>query len=80
MSLFITYCYHLIDGLPKELYDALLVSLCIGAFLLIKCFGLKNGLHYLVGLLLLEYIFLFICHTIIFRSANFERDYNFMPF
>ena len=80
MNQFISYCYHLIDGLPIGLYESLLVSLSVGAFLLIKCLGLKNGFHYLVGLLLIEYIFLFICHTIIFRSANLERKYDFMPF
>jgi glycopeptide antibiotics resistance protein len=42
--------------------------------------GFKTGLRYSVALLLIEYIFLIFCSTVIFRATGETRQYDFHPF
>ena len=42
--------------------------------------GFKIGLRYSVALLLIEYIFLIFCSTVIFRATGEIRQYDFHPF
>lgn len=42
--------------------------------------GFKTGLRYSAALLLVEYIFLIFCSTVIFRSTGETRQYDFHPF
>ena len=42
--------------------------------------GFKTGLRYSATLLLIEYVFLIFCSTVIFRTAGATRRYDFQPF
>jgi len=42
--------------------------------------GFKTGLRYSATLLLIEYIFLLFCSTVIFRTTGATRQYDFHPF
>jgi len=42
--------------------------------------GFKTGLRYSAPLLLIEYIFLLFCSTVIFRTTGATRQYDFHPF
>jgi len=74
------YIIYLYQDVPQEVYDGLLSIFCLGALLLIIWKGFKIGFRYSAALLLLEYIFLLFCSTVIFRSTSDTRQYDFHPF
>ena len=65
---------------PQEVYEGLLSVLCVGTTLLIAWKGFKTGLRYSAVLLLVEYVFLLFCSTVIFRTPGETRHYDFHPF
>ena len=74
------YIISLYQDVPQEVYDGLLSIFCLGAILLIIWKGFKIGFRYSAALLLLEYIFLLFCSTVIFRPTGDTRQYDFHPF
>lgn len=74
------YVISLYQDIPLEVYEGLLAVFCLGAIVFIAWKGLKTGCRYSVALLLLEYIFVFFCSTVIFRVSGETRHYNFHPF
>ena len=68
------------EGVPQEVYEGLLSVLCVGTTLLIAWKGFKTGLRYSAFLLLVEYVFLLFCSTVIFRTPGETRHYDFHPF
>ena len=74
------YIISLYQGIPQEIYEGLLSVFCMGLVVFIAWKGFKTGLRYSATLLLVEYIFLLFCSTVIFRAVSATRQYDFHPF
>lgn len=74
------YIINLYHDIPQEVYEGLLSIFCIGLVVFIAWKGFKTGLRYSATLLLIEYIFLLFCSTVIFRAVSATRQYDFHPF
>ena len=74
------YIINLYQDIPQEVYEGLLSVFCLGLVVFISWKGLKTGLRYSAALLLIEYIFLLFCSTVIFRTIGEVRQYDFQPF
>ena len=74
------YVISLYQDIPLEVYEGLLSIFCIGLVVFIAWKGFKSGLRYSAILLLVEYIFLLFCSTVIFRTTGETRQYDFHPF
>ena len=74
------YIISLYKDIPQEVYEGLLSVLCVGTTLFIAWKGFKTGLRYSAFLLLVEYVFLLFCSTVIFRTPGETRQYDFHPF
>ena len=80
MEEFKQYIISLYQDIPQEVYEGLLSVLCVGTTLFIAWKGFKTGLRYSAVLLLVEYVFLLFCSTVIFRTPGETRHYDFHPF
>jgi len=74
------YVISLYQDIPLEVYEGLLAVFCLGAIVFIAWKGLKTGCRYSVALLLMEYVFVLFCSTVIFRTTGETRQYDFHPF
>ena len=74
------YIINLYQDIPQEVYEGLLSVFCLGLVVFIAWKELKTGLRYSAILLLVEYIFLLFCSTIIFRATGETSKYDFHPF
>jgi glycopeptide antibiotics resistance protein len=74
------YIISLYKDIPQEVYEGLLSIFCIGLVVFIAWKGFKTGLRYSATLLLIEYVFLIFCSTVIFRAVSATRQYDFHPF
>ena len=74
---YISILYH---NVPPCLYEGLLSVFCLGVVLLVAWKGIKTGLHYTAVLLLIEYVSLLFCSTVVFRMTGETRRYDFHPF
>lgn len=74
------YIINLYQDIPTEVYEGLLSVFCFGLVLLLGFCGIKKGLRYTSGLLLVEYVFLLFCSTVIYRTVGETRQYDFHPF
>jgi len=74
------YVISLYQDIPQEVYEGLLSVFCLGLVIFIAWKGFKTGLRYSAVLLLVEYIFLLFCSTVIFRATGETRQYDFHPF
>ena len=74
------YIISLYKDMPQEVYEGLLSVFCLGVVLFIAFKGVRTGLRWSSVLLLIEYIFLLFCSTVIFRTAGATRRYDFHPF
>ena len=74
------YIISLYQDIPQEVYEGLLSVFCIGLVVFIAWKGFKTGFRYSAILLLVEYIFLLFCSTVIFRATGETRQYDFHPF
>ncbi len=77
---FRTYIVRLYQNIPTEVYEGLLSVFCLGLVLLLVFCGIKKGQRYTSGLLMVEYVFLIFCSTVIFRIVGETRQYDFHPF
>lgn len=77
---FRTYIVRLYQNIPTEVYEGLLSVFCLGLVLLLVFCGIKKGLRYSSILLLIEYVFLLFCSTVIYRIVGEIRQYDFLPF
>ena len=80
MEKFRLYIISLYKDMPQEVYDGLLSVFCLGVVFFIAFKGVRTGLRWSSVLLLIEYIFLLFCSTVIFRTAGATRRYDFHPF
>ena len=74
------YIISLYQDIPQEVYEGLLSIFCVGTVLLLVWKEFKTGFRYSAALLLVEYIFLLFCSTVIFRATGETRQYDFHPF
>lgn len=74
------YWNSLINDIPPELYEIALVFLLAVFVMFIGLKGLKAGLRYSIGVLVLEYIALIYCSTVFLRKTGKVVVYNYMPF
>lgn len=74
------YFITLYQGVPQDAYEGILSIFCVGAVLFFAWKGGKMGLRYSVSLLLIGYIFLIFCSTVIFRATVAIKRYDFHPF
>lgn len=74
------YVISLYRDIPVAIYEGLLSVLCLGTVAIIVCYGLKRSLKWIVGLLLVEYIFLIFCSTVIYRKGYEGAGYELSPF
>lgn len=74
------YIINLYQDIPTEVYEGLLSVFCFGLVLLLGFCGIKKGLRYSSGLLLVEYVFLLFCSTVIYRTVGETRQNDFHPF
>ena len=74
------YVISLYQDIPQEVYEGLLSVFCLGLVVFSAWKGFKTGLRYSAVLLLVEYIFLLFCSTVIFRTSGDTRQYDFHPF
>ena len=77
---FRTYIVSLYQNIPTEVYEGLLSVFCLGLVIFIAWKGFKTGLRYSAILLLVEYVFLLFCSTVIFRATGEISQYDFHPF
>lgn len=74
------YIISLYKDIPQEVYEGLLSVFCLGVVLFVAFKGIRTGLRWSSVLLLIEYIFLLFCSTVIFRPIGETRQYDFHPF
>jgi len=74
------YIISLYKDIPQEVYEGLLSVFCLGVVLFIAFKGIRTGFRWSSVLLLIEYIFLLFCSTVIFRPTGETRQYDFHPF
>ena len=74
------YIISLYKNIPQEVYEGLLSVFCLGVVLFIAFKGLRTGFRWSSVLLLIEYIFLLFCSTVIFRPTGETRQYDYHPF
>ena len=74
------YIISLYKDIPQEVYEGLLSVFCLGVVLFIAFKGVRIGLRWSSVLLLIEYVFLVFCSTVIFRPTGETRQYDFHPF
>ncbi len=74
------YIINLYHDIPQEVYEGLLSVFCIGLVVFVAWKGFKTGLRYSAILLLVEYVFLIFCSTVIFRATGEISKYDFHPF
>ena len=80
MEEFKQYIISLYQDIPQEVYEGLLSVFCLGLVVFVAWKGFKTGFRYSAILLLVEYIFLLFCSTVIFRTPGETRHYDFHPF
>lgn len=76
----IDYVVSLYRDIPMAVYEGLLSVLCLGVVVIIVCYGLKRGWRKIVGLILVGYVFVIYCSTVIFRTAADGNGHEFTPF
>lgn len=80
-ELFKRYIVSLYQDVPTEVYEGLLSVFCLGIVIIVAFLGWKRGWGKIAGLLLVEYVFLIYCSTVIYRKvAEGVFGYNFSPF
>ncbi len=76
----LNYIESLYDDIPMAVYEGLLSVLCLGTAAIIACYGLKRGWRKIVWLILVGYVFVIYCSTVIFRTAADGNGHEFTPF
>ena len=74
------YIISLYKDIPQEVYEGLLSVFCLSVVLFIAFKGVRTGFKWSSVLLLIAYIFLLFCSTVIFRPTGETRQYDFHPF
>ena len=78
-DLFCKYIVGLYNDVPLEIYLGLISVFAIGLFLVLKFSNEKNHIRLASKLLLIEYILLLFCSTVLFRTGNKDVKYSVEP-
>ena len=70
----------LYEDIPMAVYEGLLSVLCLGVVIIVVCYGLKRGWRKIAGLILVGYVFVLYCSTVLFRTAADGNGHEFRPF
>ena len=65
---------------PTEIYEGLVVLLCLGVVVLFAIYGFRRCWDKIALLLLMEYIILTYSSTVISRGFSEDASYNYTPF
>ena len=76
---FLVYWHSLWNDIPIWVYEAGILVLLAGSVICLSTCGIRKGLRYSLGLLLIEYVLLIYCSTVFFRNTG-KLQYDFMPF
>lgn len=76
---FLVYWNSLWNDIPIWVYEAGILVLLAGLVICLLTCGIRKGLRYSLGLLLIEYVLLIYCSTVFFRNTG-KLQYDFMPF
>lgn len=79
-TLFLEHINNLYKDVPSWIYEGLLSVFSLGAVLMLAFYGLKKGGRYTMWLLLVEYVILIFCSTVLFRTTSESQGYNYHPF
>lgn len=74
------YATTVASTIPVAVYWGALVVFIIGVLILLAWKGLKTGGRYASVLLLVEWVAMMLCATVIFRTASTERGFRLIPF
>lgn len=75
------YWLSLTKDIPLSIYGGMLFILFYVSILIIVNKGIREGWRMSAGLLLIEYVFLLFCSTVLFRKASIQfGGYDFHPF
>jgi len=74
------YIINLYQDIPQEVYEGFLSVFCLGGVLFMVFKGVRTGFKWSSVLLLIEFVFLVFCSTVIFRPTGETRQYDFHPF
>ena len=74
------YATTVASTIPMAVYWGALAVFVIGVLVLLCWKGLKIGGRYASVLLLVEWVALMLCATVIFRPASAERGFRLIPF
>ncbi len=74
------YATTVASTIPIAVYWGGLAVFIIGLLVLLAWKGLKTGGRYASVLLLVEWVALMLCATVIFRTASTERGFRLIPF
>ena len=74
------YAMMVAGAIPMAVFWSVLTVLVIGMVALLLWKGVRTGARYVSVLALVEWIFLVICATVIFRGTNAERGIRLIPF
>lgn len=74
------YIVMLCQVIPGWVYEGAISVFCIGCVILLAIYGLNRGWRKILWLFLVEYVFLFYCSTVFFRTYFEERGHNFNLF
>ena len=75
-----SYWKMLVNDIPHELYFLALIILFASLLLFVGWKGLRKGFRYSLGVLLVEYVVLIYCSTVLLRPTNKIATYDFKPF
>lgn len=75
----LTYVELIIDDIPVSAYFGLLLFLCIGIILL-RIWKRRINVRFVARILLVEYICLIYCSTVLFRPVLKGEKFCFVPF
>ena len=76
---FLAYWNSLWNDIPIWVYETGILVFIAGLVICSLTYGIRKGLRYSLGLLLIEYIILIYCSTVFFRNTG-KLQYDFMPF
>lgn len=76
---FLCYWESLWRDIPIWVYEVGILVLFAGLVICMLTCGIRKGLRYGLGLLLIEYVLLIYCSTVFFRNTG-GLQYDFMPF
>lgn len=79
-SEFKVYFLSSISNIPSCIIWGLVAVLIIGCVILVLRKGWREGLRATAVLLLVEWIFLILCSSVLFREAHVERQCHLIPF